>query len=116
MVYACLVIGFSLMSVSAILAYVDECSIDEDTMICLGLAAVETPVALGPFLLTFGYLFLLYERGSMAKRYGKSKFVLKPELHPKVNGARLIQSSPARQHLTLQPTSQEKIQNDQMMG
>lgn len=90
-VYASIVVVLAILMESIILAYVDECSTDNESISCLALAAVQTPIALGPFLLAFGYLFLLYERGAMAKRYEKSKYLLKPELHPKVNAQRIIQ-------------------------
>lgn len=104
----------SLMTEAFTLAYVDECSVDTDSVACLAIALIETPIVLGPFLLALGYVFLLYERGAMTKRYDKSKYVLKPELHPKVNAQHQMGASPARMHLTMPERSQEQILNEQM--
>ena len=54
--------------------------------ICYGTFVTFVFVSGGPLIHALGYLFLLFERRVMEKRYGKVEYVFRPHTHPSVTG------------------------------
>jgi hypothetical protein len=89
--YSIILMIISLFLFSIALHYTHWCTAEttEGTEIfCMMYIVVGLPFVGGPGLCGFGFIFLLVERTIMMKKYGKSRWLLRMELHPKIQEMR----------------------------
>ena len=85
--FAIIQILISWVFITGLISMTHYCALVEDDsspMFCLQISVFGIPILGGPGMLGFGYIFLWIERSIMGKKYGKSTYVLRPELHPAI--------------------------------
>ena len=104
-VYAVIVTLGTILIISGVLTRTHWCTAEEEgagDLWCMGIIAFGLPFFAAPGFMAFGFLFLLIERAVMANKYGRSKYVLQPQLHP-AYAAKYQQVQPGRPQTAADP-------------